>query len=124
MQDKEKIEIIRCLLQDLTANNEDFKNGEKGIYYDYDGVIEHLKKAQEIIDNSVHIPRPKDLPEDLPWRETFADPDENFDPYVYDGSMSPEDYKKWYLTLKKTETKGLSIMMVNLLIKLHQKILK
>lgn len=39
------------------------------------------------------LPRPADLPANIPWygKETSAEPD----PYVYDGYMSPEDFENW-----------------------------
>lgn len=33
------------------------------------------------------------LPEDIPWRES-ANPELEFDPFVYDGTMTIEDFKK------------------------------
>lgn len=56
--------------------------------------LEKLKEAEAILNDSLRILRPADLPEDLAWNEKPYNPDEDFDPFVYDGSLSPEDFKK------------------------------
>lgn len=92
MQDQRKVEGIRCLLQNLTFHNEAYSDKKIGTHFSYDTVIELLKQADETMEGTARNPRPANLPKNIPWSEKFADPEEEFDPYSYDGSMSPEDY--------------------------------
>ncbi|MFT8889120.1 MAG: hypothetical protein ABF904_09905 [Ethanoligenens sp.] len=92
---------LRFKLDDLQFNNTACANEKNGTYYDYDDVIALFEQTLPLLEQAVdrqkgtaRNPRPADLPKDIPWRETFADPDEDFNPYVFDGSMSPEDYDK------------------------------
>ncbi|ADU27923.1 hypothetical protein [Ethanoligenens harbinense] len=108
MQSKEKISRINEVLTDLQYKLDDLQfqntacaNEKNGTYYDYDGVIALLEQTVALLEQTVdrqkgtaRNPRPANLPNNIAWRETFADPDEEFDPYVFDGSMSPEDYNK------------------------------
>ena len=47
-----------------------------------------------LVTESARCPRPADLPPELPWREKLYNGEEVFDPYVYVGAMSAEDYEK------------------------------
>lgn len=91
-QNPEKIQQIYTLLDDILATNREYANVKNGTYFNYDSVIAKLQEAQTEMTETARNPRPEDLPEDIPWSEKFADPDEDFDPYVFDGSMSEKDY--------------------------------
>ncbi len=96
MYNKEKIERISELLQELQTGNTAYDDPAIAYHYDYDRVIQSLEQAKETMEQSVRCPRPKDLPKDIPWSERLSQgaDDEDFNPYVYDGTMSPEDYDK------------------------------
>lgn len=94
MQDPKKIEEIRGLLESMIGDNHVYSDLNAKTYYDYDKVLKLLREASETITESVRTPRPDNLPEDIPWSEKFANPDQEFDPFVIDGSMSPKDYEK------------------------------
>lgn len=112
-QDQNRIAEIAALLSsiqesisDLLWTNEAYSNPKVGTVFDYNAVITTLKSAKQTVESakerihdSARNPRPANLPKDMPWSERFADPDEDVDPYVYDGSMSPEDYDKMHATI-------------------------
>lgn len=106
MQDQEKIRKIRGLLETMMENNQSYSNSGVGTFYDYDIVLKLLQDASDTMTATVRNPRPCDLPKDIPWRETFADPDEDFDPYVYDGSMTPEDYERMVANFQEDKRLG------------------
>lgn len=91
MQDKDKILEIRNLLNGLTATNDLYSDENKGFYFDYDTVIELLQQVNETIDASARCPRPDNISSDIPWCENMND---EFDPLVYRGDMSAEDFRK------------------------------
>lgn len=93
MQDEKKINQIKALLGDLTIANGAYSDGKIGTYFDYDKVLGLLYEATNVMTDTARNPRPADLPKDIPWSEKFYDPDEKFDPYAYDGSMSLEDHE-------------------------------
>lgn len=107
MQDQSKVEQIRGLLQNLTVTNEDYGDRKMGTYFDYDQVLQQLQQAAELMQHSAHTPRPANLPENVAWSETFADPGEEFDPYSYDGSMSPKDYEKMVTAFEADREAGI-----------------
>lgn len=92
MQDKGKIAIIKRLISEISAANEHYNDSENGQFYDYDTVISLLQQAKETMDQSARCPRPKNIPSDLPWDEAMND--QGFNPFVYRGSMSIEDFEK------------------------------
>jgi hypothetical protein len=105
MQDKAKIEIIQNIVNELKATNNLYIDERKGFYFDYDTVIDLLQKASETMVSTARCPRPKDIPEDIPWCESM---NEEFDPFVYRGDMSIEDFRKAqnnYLAAMKDDNK-------------------
>ena len=50
----------------------------------------YLEKAREIAHNA-----------GLPFREAVADPEEEFNPYAFDGTMSPEDYELMHKLMRE-----------------------
>lgn len=90
-EDKKK-EIINNIINEISEINNSKDNESKGIYFNYDSVIELLEQAKNEMINSMRCPRPKDIPKDIIWCESMGD--EEFDPYVYKGDMSVEDFKK------------------------------
>lgn len=91
-QNPEKIQQIYALLDDILATNREFADTKIGTYFNYDSVMAKLQEAQTEMTETARNPRPEDLPEDIPWSEKFADPNEYFDPYTFDGSMSEKDH--------------------------------
>jgi hypothetical protein len=47
-----------------------------------------------IINETSRNPRPDNLPQNMPWSEKFFITDNVFNPYVFDGSMSIEDFER------------------------------
>ncbi len=91
----DKIVQINELLAGIQDQNDIYSNSSKNGYFDYDSVITALQQAQQTIDSSLRYPRPENLPEDMIWSEKpSAGFDDDFDPFVYDGSISPEDFFK------------------------------
>lgn len=107
MQDREKISEIRELLQQMAENNQSYADPKIGTYYDYDHVLSLLCDAADTMTATARNPRPKALPSNIPWSEKFADPDKDFDPYSYDGSMSPGDYDTMRAHFQADRKKGL-----------------
>ena len=93
-QDIEKIERIESLCQELGENNRIYAATDIKSYFAYDDVIELLERALNNMTNSVRCPRPENIPQNMAWSERFHDSQFEFDPFVYDGSMSIEDYEK------------------------------
>ncbi len=92
-QDMKKIAEINAVLLDMLHTNMDFLTDGTGGYFDYDGVLDYLSQAKEQMDDTTCFPRPDNVPHEMPWSEKPADPDEQDNPYTYDGSMTPEDYE-------------------------------
>lgn len=93
MQNKDKIRIITNLINEIKSSNNEYSDEIKGIYFDYEGVIELLQSANEMIRKTVRCPKPKNIPEDIPWSESM-DVEDEFDPYVYNGNMSVKDFRE------------------------------
>lgn len=93
MQDKEKIKIVQFLIKEIGTENILCEDEINGVYYDYDTVIELLEKAKNIMITTERCPRPKNIPNDIPWCENM-NPEVEFDPFVYHGDMTPEDFRK------------------------------
>jgi hypothetical protein len=91
--DLEKSGHVKRLLEAIANTALSYENGAHNICFDYDGVIGLLDRAQMLITESARCPRPENLPPGMPWSERLYD-GEDFDPYVYDGSMSAEDYER------------------------------
>jgi hypothetical protein len=94
MQSLEKVNKISQILNDIVRRNVLYADPEHRTYFSYDEVIEHLESALNIIDLSARNPRPNNIPQNISWNEKFYSPDNEFNPYVYDGSMSPEDFER------------------------------
>lgn len=101
MQNKSKIEMIFSLIREIESANILYADETPGYYFDYDTVIELLKKASYTIVSTERCPRPQDLPKDIPWCESG----EEFDPFVYRGDMSPEDFQRAQTSCLKTHMK-------------------
>lgn len=108
MQDQEKVKEVQAMLGDLFETNQIYADEKIGTYYHYDRVLELLHQAKEVMTDTARNPRPANLPKDIPWSEKFYDPDEEFDPYVYDGSMSPEDHETMLANFKRDRAAGLN----------------
>lgn len=106
MQNQEKIKEIETLLGDLMAANRIYSDEKIGTHFDYDKVLNLLQEANETMNSTARNPRPADLPKDTPWSEKFYD-SEQFDPYVYDGSMSTEAYKTMHSHFEADKAAGL-----------------
>ncbi|MDR1617366.1 MAG: hypothetical protein LBR98_10300 [Syntrophomonadaceae bacterium] len=89
-----QVNQVKWLLETISNAVESYENDTHGIYFDYDGTIGLLEQVKMLVTESARCPRPADLPEYLPWSENLYNGDEVFNPYVYDGSMSVEDYEK------------------------------
>lgn len=93
LEDEEKKKrIIDNIINEIKGINNSKDNEAKGVYFNYDAVIELLEQAKNEMINSMRCPRPKDIPKDIIWCESMGD--EDFDPYMYKGDMSVEDFKK------------------------------
>lgn len=92
MFNKNKIEVINNLIREIESANLYCSNEEKGIYFDYDAVIELLKKASCKLVSTKRCLRPKNIPSDIPWCESMNI--DEFSPFVYKADMSIEDFKK------------------------------
>ncbi|MGD9566859.1 MAG: hypothetical protein AB7V48_00815 [Sedimentibacter sp.] len=93
VKDKEQINKIYELCQEIIHLNNMYENSGVKYYFDYDGTIELLDKTKEKIESSLRCLRPGNLPDDIVWCEN-VDLDYSFDPFVYDGSMNIKDFKK------------------------------
>ena len=93
MQDLDKSNQVKWLCDNIKNTAESYENDTHKIHFDYDSVINLLEQAQEIINESARCPRPDNLPSDMAWSERLYD-GTDLDPYVYDGSMSIEDFQK------------------------------
>lgn len=92
-QNKKKIDIIAKLCEEVQERNNLYAAPDKGGHFDYDTVIELLKSTLKHMDGTLRFSRPEDLPKDVPWSEIPYSPDDEFDPFVFDGSMSINDYE-------------------------------
>lgn len=99
---------MKWLLQTITNAVESYENDTHPIYFDYDGAIGLLEQVQILVTESARCPRPTDLPPGMPWSERLAGGDEVFDPYVFDGTMSDEDYERMHkLMAADSESEGM-----------------
>lgn len=94
MQNQEKIEKVKDLCFDIIHRNELYVDQDHGTYYDYDKVIGLLEQVVNEMDLA-RTPRPSDLPDDIAWSETFWNGETEPDPFVFDGSMSVEEFEKF-----------------------------
>lgn len=70
-----------------------YENSEEEFYFDYVGVVDLLEKTKEKVETSLRCLRPGNIPDDIAWCE-MTNTDYEFDPFVYDGSMSIDDFEK------------------------------
>lgn len=89
--DKEKQEIKDAILElmDLADIYQ-----ESGFEYDYDEILKCVKKASSTIRETVRGRRPDQLPEEVSWNETLYDAEEDFNPFVYQGDMSLQEFRQ------------------------------
>jgi hypothetical protein len=90
MKNLDKVHAVSRLLGELQMLNILYAKDGSTVYFDYDGVIEQLHIAKDIIKESARAARPADLPEDMPWCEAMGC--DEIDPYVYTGDMSDADF--------------------------------
>jgi len=90
---KNKIEVINKLIREIESANLYCSDEKTGIYFDYDAVIELLKKASCKLVSTKRCLRPKNIPDDIPWCESMNTDDE-FSPFVYKADMSIDDFEK------------------------------
>ncbi len=91
MQDNEKAALVNQLCREIIEKNE--LTLKSNVYYDYTAVIEKLYNVKEVMHNTIRVPRPEELPKHIIWSEKPADLE--LDPYVFDGSMSPDKFERW-----------------------------
>jgi hypothetical protein len=94
MQNLEMINKISQILNDIARRNVLYSDPKLRTYYSYDEVIKHLEAALNVINETSRNPRPDNIPLTMPWSEKFFDPDNEFNPYVFNGSMSIEDFER------------------------------
>jgi len=92
-KNKEKIKQVSELCQEINELNNLYENSKEKFYFDYDGVIELLGKTKDKIETSLGCSRSDNLPDDIALCE-MINSDYEFDPIVYDGSMSIKDFEK------------------------------
>ena len=92
MVDKEKAGLISSLSRDIANLNNSYI--EENAYYDYDTVIDGLTKLKEVMQETLRCQRPEGLPEHIIWNEKPYE-GEDLDPFVFDGSMSVEEFERW-----------------------------
>lgn len=61
---------------------------KKGVYFDYDGVIEILEQVQKNLDDSIRYPRPAGLPKECVWDEKPWNEEDEYDQYSYSNTLS------------------------------------
>lgn len=94
MHNQEKVDIIKGLCNEIISDSIQYSDQDMKSYFDYDTVITLLTKSKEVIKQSARCPRPEHLPEDLIWSEKYYNENDEVNPYVYDGSMSAEEFEK------------------------------
>lgn len=105
MNTKDKINKISGLCSTIISLSNFYNNDEFKFYFAYDRVIEMLENTIVEIEASLRCKRPENLPEDIPWSES-TNPEWVFDPYVYDGTMTIEDFEKAQAATLKDLEKG------------------
>ncbi len=95
IQDKEKEWIIIQLCKDIINSCRNKTSTENQIYFDYDSVINLLTQTKEVIEESLLCPRPEEISKGIPWSERLYDGENDPDPYVFNGSMSIEDFERY-----------------------------
>lgn len=95
IQDKEKEQMVLALCNDIINTCKNNATMEYKTYFDYDSAIDLLKQTKEVIEETLCCPRPEKIPEDIPWSERFYDGNTVLNPYVFDGSMSIEDFERF-----------------------------
>lgn len=101
---EEKTKRIKNLCWELEWLNQGYGeqiDTHKGSF-DYDGVIQLLQQAVALVGDTATFERPDNLPKDIPWCPTpWCGADDDVDPHVYDGSMTPEDYEMMHVAMEK-----------------------
>lgn len=105
MQDMEKAEKINALLAQLFKLNTKYQVRKEQYFFDYDSVISALEDVVDKIEGTLMCERPHDLPTDIPWCERAWDDGEEFNPYVYDRTMSIKDYKLMHQNISEDRRK-------------------
>lgn len=94
MQNIKKVDRIKELCSDIINLNQMLIEAKYGTYYDYEKVIGLLEQVMEEMSDS-RTPRPADLPEDMAWSEAYWNGEQEPDPFVFDGTMSVEDFEEF-----------------------------
>lgn len=102
MQNLEKSRQVKWICENIIDTVISYEgNPESKIYFDYDNVLKLLEQAQATTTDTARCLRPENLPPGIPWSERMYSGDEEFDPFVYDGTMSIDDYEKMHELLNE-----------------------
>lgn len=88
----EKGPEIKDLLSSINATIFDIESVEIAVVNE-EKLIERLKEVQKTIEETLRYNKPAELPESMAWSDS-SDPDYEFDPFVFDGTMSLKDHKR------------------------------
>lgn len=89
-KEQEVLDQLECIYSYLRVT----QASDQRYYYNYDRVLELLEEVAKETSDAVRCERPDNLPEDLLWSESCFD-GEDMTPFVYDGSMSADDFIRW-----------------------------
>jgi hypothetical protein len=105
-QDLKKSDYVKWLIESIANAVTSYENDSHEIYheiyFDYDDVISLLEQADALVEESARCPRPDNLPLDMPWSERMDD-DEDFNPFVFDGTMSIDDHERMHELMEQSE---------------------
>lgn len=88
-KDSEIKELLQSISESITRID-----GDELATVNEVAVIEKLRAVDSLLKETLRYKRPAELPEELPWSSTPADVDLEFNPLVFDGSMSIEDHER------------------------------
>ena len=86
-----KAEIKEAILglQELCENYAD-----ESYLFDYEKILGSIKEATTALEESVRCKRPEQLTEGVAWSENLYDAEEDFNPFVYQGDMSLQEFRQ------------------------------
>lgn len=89
--DEKKTEIKEAILdlQELYENYTD-----ESYSFDYEKILASIKEATTALEKSVRCKRPEQLTEGVAWSENLYDAEEDFNPFVYQGDMSLQEFRQ------------------------------
>ncbi len=91
MQNQEKSNEVKRLCTEILMQVDSLEDTKTGSYFDYDGTLEMLEQAKQLVEDTQRYPRPANLPSHFIWDERPWDGEDN-DPYVFSGTMSGGEY--------------------------------